>query len=113
MIIPSQDFDHLLYLADEIESGDYFEKHAQEFSVLLERLKDRIYQQCDDSEVLDMADRLPAIEFQPYRRSFFEQMLPKAGRDMVGKYKTKEKIRATIRESISGLESIRRLLEED
>jgi hypothetical protein len=113
MILPTQEFDYLLYLASEIESGDYFNKSVKEFIQLSKQLKHRVYRHTNDPDILEMADQLPTIELQPYRRSFLEQMLPKSGRDMVGKYKTREMIRAKVSETVTRFKEIRRWLGED
>lgn len=113
MILPADDYEYLLYLADELEVGDQFEKHARQFKQLAEILQRRIYQYCKDPDILDMADKLPTIELGSYQRSFLEQLLPKANRDMVGTYKTREPIREKIRDTVSRFKEIRRWLDED
>jgi DNA-binding GntR family transcriptional regulator len=113
MILPTQAFDDLLYLASEIESGDYFDQNVKEFIQLSKQLKHRVYRYTKDPDILEMADQIPTIELQPYRRSFLEQMLPKSGRDMVGTYKTREMIRAKVRETVARFKEIRRWAGED
>ena len=78
MILPTEDFEQLLYLADELESGDYFEENTRQFKQLAEMLKKRIYRYCKDADILDLADQLPQLDFEPHQRSFLEQLLPKS-----------------------------------
>lgn len=112
MILPPNDYDYLLYLADEIEAGDDFEKNARLFKQLAEMLRKRVYRYCQDPDILDMADQLPTIKLESYQRSFLEQLLPKSGRDMVGSYKTKEAIRKQVRDTATRFREIHRWLDE-
>lgn len=112
MIFPTEDLDYLQYLADELEVGDDFEQHATKFKQLSDMLRKRIYRNCKDPEILDMVDKLPTIKLESYQRSFFEQLLPKSGRDMVGDYKTKEKIRGQVRDALVRFQEIHRWLDE-
>lgn len=112
MILPTDDFDYLLYLADEIEIGDHFEKDVRQFRQLAEILKKRVRRHCKDPDILDMANQLPTIELQPHQRSFLEQLLPKSGRSMVGSYKTREPIRKSVRETVARFQEIQRWLDE-
>lgn len=113
MIIDPQEFDQLAYLADQLEEPDHFEMNLKSFIRLSEQLKDRLYRYIDEPAVLDAIDGLPVIEFQAYRRSFLEQMLPRARREMVGKYKNREIIRNQVRQTMDTLGRIRRWLGED
>lgn len=113
MILPTEDFEQLLYLADELASDDYFEQNARQFKQLAEVLKKRIYRYCKDPDILDMADRLPPLEFEPHQRSFLEQLLPKGGRSMVGNYKIKTSVRAQVRDTTARFKEIRRWLGEE
>jgi len=113
MILPTEDFEQLLHLADELESGDYFEENARQFKQLAEMLKKRIYRYCKDADILDLADQLPQLDFEPHQRSFLEQLLPKTGRSMVGNYKIKTSIRAQARETKARFKEIRRWLGEE
>lgn len=112
MILPTDDYDYLLYLADEVEAGDEFEKNARLFKQLSEMLRKRIYRYCKDPDILDMADKLPTISLESYQRSFLEQLLPKSGRDMVGNYKTKTAIREKVRDTATRFQEIHRWLDE-
>lgn len=114
MSIDPRLFDELQYLADQIETSDYFEENVRRFVLLTTQLKDNLYCYTRDPDVLDALDALPAIEAQAYRRSFLEQMLPKARREIVGNYKNQEIIRGQVRETMRRLSRIRsRLGEED
>ena len=113
MILPTDDYNYLLYLADELETGDNFEKDARLFKQLAEMLKKRILKYSRNEDVLDMADQLPAIKLESYQRSFLEQLLPKSSRGMVGDYKTKEMIREQVRDTVARFKEIRRWLGED
>lgn len=112
MILPTENFDYLLYLAEEIECGTDFDKNAQEFKQLAEQLKKRVYRYCSDPDILDMADKLPTINLQPHQRSFLEQMLPRSSRSMVGNYKTREPIRIQVKNTVARFKEIRRWLGE-
>ena len=112
MIIDPKQLEELQYLAEQLESGDYFEQNTREFIRRADVLKARIYRHCEEPDILDLLDRLPEIELQPYRRSFLEQMLPKAGRNMVGKYKVRETIREQARQTLTIFKQIRRWLGE-
>ena len=113
MIIDPHQFDQLIYLADQLEEADHFEMNIKNFIRLADQMKKRLYHAIDDYDVLDALDGLPVIESQAYRRSFLEQMLPKARREMVGKYKNREVIRGQVRQTMDTLRRIRRWLGED
>lgn len=113
MIILPDDFDYLLYLAEEIETGDKFEQDAKKFRQLAQMMRKRVYRYCKDAEILEMADKLPDIDFQPHQRSFLEQLLPKSGKGMVGQYKIRESVRQQVRRTVTLFTDIRRWLGED
>jgi hypothetical protein len=113
MIIDPHQFDQLVYLADQLEEADHFEMNLKNFIRLSEDMKGHLYYHIDHPDVLDALDGLPEIEFQAYRRSFLEQMLPKARREMVGKYKNREIIRQKVRQIVDTFSRIRRWLGED
>jgi hypothetical protein len=112
MILPTDDYDYLRYLAEELEVGDDFEKHARQFKQLAEMLSRRVYRYCKDPDILDLADKLPTIKVASYQRSFLEQLLPRSGRDMVGDYKTKTAILQQVRETVARFKEIKRWLGE-
>lgn len=113
MIIDSRYFDDIYYLAEQLEHGDQFDMDLRMFSDQVKHLKIKLHQLTNDREVRYYLNRMPELEFSAHQRSFLEQMLPKGARNMVGKYRNREKIRAQVREITGNLEMIRRILNND
>ncbi|MEN0004186.1 MAG: hypothetical protein AAF798_08585 [Bacteroidota bacterium] len=102
--------DRLHFLAEQLEDNDYFAENTQEFIGLLDRIKRALYRNSDQASVHRALDQLPEIELQPYRRGLLEQLLPRGARDMVGKAKSRSKIREQVQKSLQILNHVQDLL---
>ena len=98
MPILQNQFEDIAFLVQELEEGDSFDINLRSFIKQANQLKKDLYYYYGDHEwIVDRLNRIPAWDFEPEKRGMLERIIPRAGREMVGRYRHKEKIMDQVR----------------